>query len=69
MWKRVIADYKTVNAIIEGMKLALGNGFVDPGITRESKGKVASLLVLNPNHRLTFRKTNILYPTFCMRTT
>ena len=36
MWKRVIADYKTVNAIIEGMKLALGNGFVDP---RDHKGK------------------------------
>ena len=36
VWKRVIADYKTVNAIIEGMKLALGNGFVDP---RDYKGK------------------------------
>ena len=36
VWKRVISDYKTVNAIIEGMKLALGNGFVDP---REHKGK------------------------------
>jgi hypothetical protein len=35
VWKRVIADYKTVNAIIEGMKLALGDSFADP---REYKG-------------------------------
>jgi hypothetical protein len=36
LWKRILSDYKCQLSAIEGMRLALGDSFVDP---REHKGK------------------------------